>query len=313
MKEELKKYIISQLGRTNKKNFENYCITRIYHLVDREDLKFVTQQMFRRGDGKIALVDLYFPQIDLIVEIDEGHHGSQEKEDEERTKKIIKHKLSYFEEVINEDLYVERIEVAKSSLRQINNQIGVVVAKIKERIKTREDNKSFQKWERLYQPPQYYINNKGDLDANEKPAFHTIKEVSDLFKKGYGGYQKGGFWDSNEKQNLVWCPQLELNGQESKSKWVNKISDNGNLIYESSKNESENKAELELGEYMKNKKTRYVFAYFKDSSGMGMYRFRGVFELDVNLTKGQITKDRRAVWAKTRDKIDLKKYHKNND
>jgi len=31
-------YIIKQIAKTNKKNYENYVITRIYHLINRADL-----------------------------------------------------------------------------------------------------------------------------------------------------------------------------------------------------------------------------------------------------------------------------------
>ena len=37
--------------------------------------------MFKRDDGKIALADLYFPQINLTIEIDEGHHEGQRSEE----------------------------------------------------------------------------------------------------------------------------------------------------------------------------------------------------------------------------------------
>ena len=73
-----KEYIANQLKRTFNKKYENYCITRIYHLLKRNDVQIITQQMFKRKeDGKIALADLYFPQINLSIEIDEPHHFSQ--------------------------------------------------------------------------------------------------------------------------------------------------------------------------------------------------------------------------------------------
>lgn len=39
-----KEYIIRQIAKTNKKNYENYVVTRIFHLINRLDIKFVTQQ-----------------------------------------------------------------------------------------------------------------------------------------------------------------------------------------------------------------------------------------------------------------------------
>lgn len=40
------KYIIKQLSKTNKKNYENYVVTRIWHKLNDLDYKFVTQHVF---------------------------------------------------------------------------------------------------------------------------------------------------------------------------------------------------------------------------------------------------------------------------
>ena len=45
-----KEYIANQLKRTFNKKYENYCITRIYHLLKRNDVQIITQQMFKRKD-----------------------------------------------------------------------------------------------------------------------------------------------------------------------------------------------------------------------------------------------------------------------
>ena len=66
-------YIIRQIAKTNKKNYENYVVTRIYHLLNRTDLKFITQQYVNRPDGH-ALTDMYLPQLQLHIEIDESFH-----------------------------------------------------------------------------------------------------------------------------------------------------------------------------------------------------------------------------------------------
>lgn len=85
------KYIKSQLAKTNKKNDENYVITRIWHLLQNEEIKFITQQYVVREDGKYALTDMFFPQLNLHIEIDEGYHQSeaQAKEDRIRENDII--------------------------------------------------------------------------------------------------------------------------------------------------------------------------------------------------------------------------------
>ncbi len=46
-----KEYIIRQLARTKHKKYEQYVITRIFHLLDNQNLKFVTQQYVYRTEG----------------------------------------------------------------------------------------------------------------------------------------------------------------------------------------------------------------------------------------------------------------------
>jgi len=45
-----KEYITNQLKKTFNKKYENYCITRIYHLLNRNDVQIITQQMFHKKD-----------------------------------------------------------------------------------------------------------------------------------------------------------------------------------------------------------------------------------------------------------------------
>ncbi len=307
MKEDiLKNYIIRQLGRTKKKNFENYCITRIYHKLDRNDVQFITQQMFKRDNGKRALADLYFPQINFIIEIDEGHHGSQKIDDESRTKEIINNKLKYFEEIVTDKLEVGRIDVINNSLQEINLEIDKIVDKIKTRIKNLKDNGNFKSWTQLYEKPDYYIK-KEYLDTKDKPAFRTLQEVSELFNKGYGsskgGSQKPYFKDKDDSKNMIWCPQLKLNGVEYNVKWENKITEDGKIIYESDPTNKNNYLS-HLKKHDEGYATRYVFVKFRDSSGMDMYRFRGIFKLNVEKTHEK----KKTVWEKVGDRIELKGY-----
>ena len=72
------------------KKFESYAIQRIWHLLDNDDVQFVVQQYFKRNDEKYALTDLYLPQINLVVEIDEVQHADERNKilDAERIRDI---------------------------------------------------------------------------------------------------------------------------------------------------------------------------------------------------------------------------------
>ena len=120
-------YIIRQIAKTNKKNYENYVVTRIYHLLNRMDIKFVTQQYVNRPEGH-ALTDMYFPQIKLHIEIDEPFHKKQIGSDIDRETDIIQatnHQIS-------------RIKITQD-LESINSQITDLVVQIRAKIKSFEN------------------------------------------------------------------------------------------------------------------------------------------------------------------------------
>ena len=60
-----KEYIIRQLSKTNKKNYENYVITRIWSLLNDLDVKFICQQYVKRPKG-CGLADMHFPQFNKL-------------------------------------------------------------------------------------------------------------------------------------------------------------------------------------------------------------------------------------------------------
>ncbi len=45
-------FIVRQLAKTDKKNYENYVVTRILNKLDNLDVKFITQQYVSRGEAK---------------------------------------------------------------------------------------------------------------------------------------------------------------------------------------------------------------------------------------------------------------------
>jgi very-short-patch-repair endonuclease len=295
-----KEYIANQLRRTFNKKYENYCITRIYHLLNRLDMKIVTQQLFRRDNGKIALADLYLPQINLIIEIDEGHHLDNKENDEKRTEEIIKNKITMFEEVVYYDLQIERIDVTRS-IEYINQRVNEIIVLINEKINNLKEK--FIPWKEEYNSPERYIK-LGYIDAKDEVKFRTVQEVSELFNKGYKGIQRVWFSDKDGSNVRVWCPKLKLNGYDYGVRYSNEMTLDGEIIYEFfPEDNSRFIDEATIGTH-KNLTIRYTFAKFKDSSGEDMYRFRGVFELDKEAT----IKEKKRVWRKIDDRIELKKY-----
>ena len=302
-----KNYIINQLKRTFNKKYENYCITRILHRLNRLDVKFVTQQLFKRSQGRIALADLYFPQINLYVEIDESHHLNQKELDIIRTEEMLKNsdlirkKISNLEEIITFPLEELRISVNyMNTIEDINLQIDNVVDKISKKISHLGDK--FVPWTGFDNLPKHYTDN-GKISVEENAGFRTLQEVSELFNKGYRGNQKAYFKVNCENNIYVWCPILKLENGECKDlPYDNEVSENCEYIYESSKKNNE----VFIKEKINSSEKRYVFAKYRDETGVNLYKFKGVYELDRDLT---LSINKRA-WKKIDNQIYLKEFFK---
>lgn len=81
---EKREYLIKTLSRTKRKDYENYVIGAIWHRLNTLEIKPVSQQYVKRADGKHALLDLYFPQINVGIECDEAYHEHNTEPDKIR-------------------------------------------------------------------------------------------------------------------------------------------------------------------------------------------------------------------------------------
>ena len=144
-------YITRHLSRAEKKRFEHYVVSRIWHQLDDLSIKFVTQQYVRRPNGR-ALTDLFFPQIETHIEIDEPHHFKQKELDQLRELDIIN--------ATNHTIL--RVDV-QSSIQSINKRITEIVNILKEK---KQNTKDFRPWDlEKEQNPQTYID-KGFIDLS---------------------------------------------------------------------------------------------------------------------------------------------------
>jgi len=302
-------YITNQLKKTFGKKYENYCVTRIYSLINRNDVKIVTQQLFKRKGKNIALADLYFPQINLWVEIDEGHHENQVQSDKDRTKEVIemnkipnevKKKYEALEEVINPELEEPyRIVVYNKSLDEINRQIDVIVEEVNKRIaKLGED---FVPWINVNSNPEEFIS-KGVIKVSDNAKFKTIDTIGKLFNIEKVPFNQKLHGYINIDSNIYyWCPTLKIVGNEcDNNAWENEISEDGNTIFETQKEKSSHY----ISDVLNEKPIRYIFTKYKDETGSMIYKFKGVFDLDEEET----VKTNKRTWKKISDEIDLKQY-----
>ena len=258
-------YIVRQLGRTNKKNYENYVVTGIWHLLNNPDLKFTTQQYVARPNGR-AFTDMYFPQLSCHLEIDEPHHEKQKVDDTSREKDIIditSHRI-------------DRIKITKD-IKFINLQIHKIVEIINDLVNLKKQQGKFEEWnlEKEFDPKFY--KRIGIITLEEGATFRRIKDACNCFGHNYKGFQQGWTVNKLNPKQYLWFPKFYENDT-----WNNWITKDGLQITEQSKNQ-ENASEHFQMVFKKNV-DRVVFARAKDNLGFVLYRFKGVFRLNEKIS-----------------------------
>jgi len=251
-------FICKQLSKATPKIFEHYVVTRIWHLLNDTDLKFVTQQYVTRRDGR-ALTDMYFPQLQKHIEVDEGHHKNQIQSDKIREADIID---ATGHEVL-------RVDVTQS-LKVINSTIDDIVTKIKA---AKNDRTDFKPWNlEEEQSPATYIA-RGYIDLKDDVAFKRVVDAANCFGGTYKprAIWKGAVKHPKEDGKYIWFPKLYKNGE-----WDNSISDDETTITEICLD----KKKEELFPELKIPHTKHiVFAKVKGPLGDIMYRFKGEYEV----------------------------------
>ncbi|MGK7250067.1 AbaSI family restriction endonuclease [Acinetobacter oleivorans] len=298
---DLTDYVIRQLGRTKNKRYEAYVVSRIIHLLNDFTLKFVTQQFVRLSNKKIALTDLYFPQLGIHIEVDEGHHFLKNSK--------IEYSLNLTDEPIysisqtesdamrEEDIIsitghkIFRVNVYKNqegesqNLESIHQQIDKIIEEIKVVKNKKIEASTFKEWniETEYNP-QTYID-LGSMSLADNVVLKTTKDVCNCFGYNYKNYQRGGALHPYEEDTLIWFPRLYENKD-----WVNTISPDGLTITEKSTDEAITFKKLE--EWKNGPQKRIVFARVKDNlNSRAMYRFMGLYEFqEADLKDGVVWK-----------------------
>lgn len=155
------------------------------------------------------------------------------------------------------------------------------------------DKFEYEPWniENEYSPDKYI--KKGNY-FNYNAAFRKMTDVLECFGIYYKAFQQGVCNHPTDKDILIWFPKMY-----ARKEWINVINENEDIIYEMNENEEKNRDYIDIWINTKRKK-RYVFVYTKDSLGMVLYRFKGIFELDENATK----KENKAVWIRTGDTVE---------
>ena len=269
-------YILKQLNKSKNKMYEAYVTHRIFNALKSYDLRFSCQQYVKFENGNYALLDMYFPDLNVQVEIDEGHHNNKEniKLDGERQRSVeetIKNMNSLIRNgvlTLKNDLEIFRVKIFDESklksIEKIDIDIDDVIIKIKKKI----DMVNPEPWD-FDEDFSYkkYLKNK-TIDVSDNIQLKYVHDVVNLF----GGNKDGTFCKGkqtaygellhlDDKEIFFWCPK-------NKDKdWNNELENNGRIIRE--------KKHRDHGQA---KTRRATFFKAKDNLGNNFYRFVGVFE-----------------------------------
>lgn len=258
-----KEFLLRQIAKTNKKSYENYIVTRVIHKLDDPTLKFVTQQHVSRPGGRRALTDLYLPQLSFHVEVDEGYHKSIPQADAIRQADIID----------ATGHTIERID-ATLPLDEMNERIDRVIDLIRERVRSAHNAGTFEAWNPEREHTSAAHIKRGYMDADEDVAFYRHADACNCFGHSYVQFQPSEASHPLEPGVTIWFPKLYENAD-----YHNAISADEETIHVSRKRDNDEFVRNNLAG--KGLYKRLVFAQVRGPLGDVMYRFKGLYEVDV--------------------------------
>ena len=277
-------YMERLFAKISKKKTESYVISRIWHQLDDDRVKFVVQQYIRRTQDKYALADLYLPQLNIFIEINEPYH----KDKNGVLREIDKIRN---EEILNVTHSKPIVIDCDNNIQEIHRQVTDVVNLIRQRISELGDN--FKPWDEANALTVEYHRNKGYLKVEDNECLRTTEDVAAVFgtkPKHRGFLRASGAAVPNRRNEIVWWPNTEHR------LWCNQLSEDGMCIYEYPK--LEDKRAAHLAHWLSApEETRITFLRYKDDLGFCFYRFVGVFRLD----KEKSLQENKCVWERISD------------
>lgn len=218
-------YITRILQKTSKKRIENYVISRIWHQLNDDEIKILHQQYINRGEDKYALTDLFFPQLDYHIEVNEEFHYKDDfkiNTDKIRENDIVKqtkgHTIRFIDCQNNK------------TLKDIHNQIDIVVNEIISLIEAQKSMGIFKPWEENELTPEYW-KQKGAIKVNDNVNLRTIDDIGLLFNvqiKNRGFLKPGAVKFAENGFSEIWWPEKKI-----KNNWVNEFHNGFEIITES--------------------------------------------------------------------------------
>lgn len=267
------RYILRSLSKLSNKSFEHYALNRIYHRLDDPELEFVCQQCVRKSDQKYYLADLFLPQLGMYLEIDEGHHDSDQAKIEDAVRQLDITEAT--------GLVEHRIAASNIKFEDFNKEIETFIEYVRLRKSQLIDNNTFLQWDYEGRFTSKLHLERGFIDIGPFSAFRTHRDALNCF--GYnGGHHQSGSWKIPKHvcesiglsgDCMVWFPKLY-----EQNDWDNSLSEDGCVIKEIRKDGTAGIDD--------DGRTRIAMARSTDKFNRTLYRFVGVFKADLNYRTG---------------------------
>lgn len=243
----------------------------------------------KRSDGRFALLDLYFPQINVGIECDEAYHEHNAEPDKIRQANI-EQALSAL--TTGKDFTIIRIN-ANTDIVEFERQINDAV----EQIKCLYEKYGCPKWGDEKDAVQRVVETS-ELSLRDNLQFARIIDIARCFGREYKGMQASTFFIN--KKTLIWCPKLavEINGElkaPSSAGWLNVLSENWDTITTIVPEDKEHQEK-----YRKPDLDILFFAQSKNNLGQTTYRFLGVYMFDKS-----VNNDKKIIYRRVSEKYQL--------
>ncbi|MBU2981833.1 hypothetical protein KO498_08395 [Lentibacter algarum] len=261
-------YILRSLQKIRNKKWEFFIVSRIIHALDDDEIEFVTQQYVRKKSGAYALTDLYFPQFDLHLEIDEPHHEQEvaKEKDTLRTRDIV---LATGHTI--ERLKTQNDDKTLKSLSEVRREVDEFVKRIRIQKARKFD---FLPWnfETRYSPEP--VIERGFVRIADNVVFRKQIDAMRCFGFKGKGWQRGA-WGIPDSDYYLWFPRLFEHGM-----WRNELSEDGKVIHERAINSAGRVSITKQRRAIREDPNRkaIVFAKAKDALGYSLLRYVGTFQ-----------------------------------
>lgn len=299
--------ISGMLSKISHKKFELYVISRIIHKLDDPEIEYVFQQYATRDDqsGEYALIDLYLPQFDFAIEVDEPCHLKRMTEDQMRMKEIPEYySISHIERVDCS----QTIAAVNAKIDDIVNKINIIKARLI------ADGK-YKPWDGLSGYDHYM--NTGLLIINDHTKLSSPTEICRCFGLDNAGRQGSRTWTDprDSRKYKLWWPKENYEDSDGhvSGRWYNKMEEDeeGTWIIEADMTSVQ--ASEEHVKAARRERSRYprriVFFAKKNWTGDRVYDFWGVYELVDNVGKINIEGEKydACIWKRVDDRFELPK------